>query len=210
MADTNLLINGAIIGVGIAAPVGPIGLLCIQRTLSEGRIVGLASGMGAATADALYGVVAAFGLTVISAFLVDQRTALALVGGAMLLYFGVRTFLSKPAQEAARPEGYEGGSIASAWASTLFLTLTNPMTILMFLAIFAGAGVAQAENDWTGALLMVIGVFLGSAAWWITLTLLVSLLRKRITPAILLWINRVAGIVIFVFGIVALYVAISS
>ena len=198
--------------MGIAATVGPIGLLCIQRTINEGRIAGLASGLGAATADALYGVVAAFGLTVISAFLVDQRTALALAGGILLLYFGVRTFLSQPAQVAANVADYTSGSIASAYVSTLLLTLTNPMTILLFVAIFAGAGVAQtgsggAGSDWAGAMLLVAGVFLGSAAWWLSLTTLVSLLRKRVTPAIMLWINRVAGLVIFIFGIVALFVA---
>lgn len=205
--DVTLFFKGMIIGVGIAAPVGPIGLLCIQRTLNDGRVAGLASGLGAATADALYGVVAAFGLTVISAFLVDQRTALALVGGAMMLYLGIRTFLAKPAAEAAQPSGYVRGSLASAYASTLLLTLTNPMTILMFLAIFAGAEVAQTGGDWIGPLLMVVGVFLGSAVWWITLSTLVALLRKRITPAILLWMNRAAGILLFAFGVVALVVA---
>lgn len=202
-----MLINGAIIGVGIAAPVGPIGLLCIQRTLSEGRLVGLASGLGAATADATYGMVAAFGLVAVSALLVDQRTLLALVGGAMLLYLGVRTILVKPAVETASPAAYATGNVASAFASTLVLTLTNPMTILMFAAIFAGAGIAQRAGDWFGALLMVLGVFLGSAAWWVLLTTLVAWLRRRITPAAMLWINRTAGLMLVVFGIVALVLA---
>lgn len=207
MADLGLLWNGAIIGVGIAAPVGPIGLFCIQRTLSEGRIAGLASGLGAATADAAYGMVAAFGLTAVSAFLVDHRAVLAVAGGAMLLYLGARTFLAKPAAVAARPQGYVAGSVLSAYSSTLLLTLTNPMTILMFVAIFAGAGVAQAGGDWVAALWMVVGVFLGSAAWWVGLTTLVTGVRKRITPTVLLWINRAAGILLFGFGVAALVVA---
>lgn len=190
--------RGALFGFAIAAPVGPIGLLCIQRTLSGGQLRGLVSGLGAATADALYGYVAAFGLTVIAAFLVDQRIWLGVVGGAFLCYLGVRTFLTRPATQAAK-----GGtsSLVGAYASTLFLTLTNPMTIFSFIAIFAGMGLAGRQGDIGAAAALVLGVFCGSAAWWLLLSGGVALFRSRFTPGALRWVNQVAGVVILGFGV---------
>src|SRR5690242_13032805 len=131
-------LRGLLLGFSIAAPVGPIGVLCIRRTLADGRVVGFVSGLGAATADAFYGAVAGFGLTVISALLIEQRFWLRLIGGGFLLYLGVRTVLARPAERAASAGGK---GLAGAYGSTLFLTLTNPLTILSFAAIFAGLGV---------------------------------------------------------------------
>ena len=199
--DLSLLVRGFIIGFAIAAPVGPIGLLCIQRTLSQGRLIGLASGLGAATADALYGAVAAFGLTLIATFLVEQQFWLALVGGSFLLYLGVRTLLAAPATEAAQVEAQ---GVASAYGTTFLLTVTNPLTILSFAAIFAGAGLAADGGDALSALLMVVGVFLGSAAWWLLLSFGVSLLRGFVTPRVMRGVNYVAGAIIIGFGVVAL------
>jgi len=204
--DAALIVRGFLLGFAIAAPVGPIGLLCIQRTLSGGPLVGLASGLGAATADAVYGTVAAFGLTVVSGFLIEQQFFLALVGGLFLVYLGVRTLLSAPAERAAASEGTRAAhSIPAAYASTFLLTLTNPMTILAFAAIFAGAGLAAAGNaagsGTTSAGWMVLGVFGGSAAWWLLLSGGVSLLRARINGRVLLWVNRAAGAILVVFGV---------
>lgn len=195
--ETALLWRGVLIGFAIAAPVGPIGLLCIQRTLADGRLTGLATGLGAATADAVYGMVAAFGLTAISAFLVQQRLGLGLIGGAFLCYLGVRTLLAPPAQRAA---AVTAGNRWSAYGSTFLLTLTNPMTIFSFMAVFAGVGLA-ASADYGRAATLVAGVFAGSAAWWLLLSGGVALLRDRITPAALRWINRAAGMILLVFGI---------
>ena len=164
--DVGLFLQGIIIGFAIAAPVGPIGVLCIRRTLAEGRASGFVSGLGAATADAVYGAIAAFGLTLITDFLLGGASWLRLVGGAFLLYLGVKTFLARPAERAAEARG---GGLLGAYASTFFLTLTNPTTILSFAAIFAGLGVAGADNALSAALL-VLGVFLGSAAWWLILS----------------------------------------
>ena len=193
--------RGALMGFAIAAPVGPIGLLCIQRTLNFGRLTGLASGLGAATADACYGCVAAFGLTLISAFLVDQRLWLAGVGGLFLLYLGVRTFLATPAADAAKAQQ---SSLLGAYLSTLFLTLTNPMTILSFVAIFAGLGLAGSAGGYLAALMLVLGVFSGSAIWWLLLSGGVALLRDKINRHTLQWINRLAGVVIVAFGLFTL------
>jgi threonine/homoserine/homoserine lactone efflux protein len=199
--DLSYLLRGLVIGFSIAAPVGPIGVLCIRRTLAEGRVAGLLSGLGAATADGMYGVIAAFGLTYISNILTGHQSWIRLVGGLFLCYLGVRTFFSKPAESA---DHLRGGSLLRDYASTFFLTLTNPMTIISFAAVFAGLGIGSATGDYTAATLLVLGVFAGSAAWWLILSGGVSLLRSKFTPRTLGWVNKVAGMVILGFGVLAI------
>lgn len=194
----SLFFRGLLIGISIAAPVGPIGVLCIRRTLSNGRLTGFLSGMGAATADMVYGAVAAFGLSAISSLLMENKIWLKLIGGIFLLYLGVKTFLEKPADHAANSN--QSGFVG-AYFSTFFLTITNPMTILSFAAIFAGTMLTGSSGS---PLVIVAGVFLGSALWWLTLSFGVSLLRDRLTAAHMVWINRISGAIIIVFGIFAL------
>lgn len=196
-----LLFKGILIGFSIAAPVGPIGMLCMRRTLAKGRVTGIATGLGAATADAVYGCIGALGLTWVSGFLVDQQMWLRLIGGLFLCVLGVQTFLANPTEEAASAKG-EG--LLGAYASTFFLTLTNPMTILSFAAIFAGLGIGNTQGDYLAAMLVVLGVFIGSATWWLTLSGGVSLLRVKVTSEGLRWINRISGIIIAGFGLFAL------
>ncbi len=201
--DITILLRGIIIGFSIAAPVGPIGVLCIRRTLGDGRAVGFTSGMGAATADALYGCVAAFGLTLVSDFLIGQKFWLSLIGGLFLIYLGVKTFTSHPA-ESSSPDSPRGRGLIAAYASTLFLTLTNPATILSFLVIFAGLGIVNETRNSLAAFILVIGVFIGSALWWLTLSLGVGIFRDRFDTAAMTWVNRISGMIIGAFGIVAL------
>jgi threonine/homoserine/homoserine lactone efflux protein len=199
----DFLIKGLVIGFSIAAPVGPIGVLCIRRTLAEGRACGIVSGLGAACADAVYGCIAGFGLTFIANFLISQELWLSLIGGLFLCWLGLMTVFSKPAQVAAQPRHKKIGLI-HAWASTFFLTLTNPMTILSFTAIFAGLGLASQSASYASAAILVLGVFLGSAIWWLMLSGGVSLFRERFTLHRMLWINRVSGMILFAFGLFAL------
>jgi threonine/homoserine/homoserine lactone efflux protein len=201
--DFGLFLRGLAIGFSIAAPVGPIGILCIRRTLAEGRASGFLSGLGAATADALYGCVAGFGLTVVSAFLVDQRAWIQLIGGVFLLALGVRTLRSKPSERAAQASA--GSGLAGSYLSTLLLTLTNPMTIISFAGIFAALGVAETGGSITAAAWLVAGVFAGSAAWWLLLSGGVGLMRDRIASGALLWVNRASGAVLVIFGAVAVW-----
>jgi threonine/homoserine/homoserine lactone efflux protein len=196
----NFLLKGVIIGFSIAAPVGPIGVLCIRRSWADGRRIGLATGLGAATADAAYGAVAGFGLTIISSFLVGHRLWLGFLGGLFLCYLGLRTFISKPAEQAAE---VRSGGLFSAYLSTLFLTLTNPMTILSFAAVFAGFGLA-ASPDFFSASTLVAGVFTGSALWWLLLSSGVALFRSRINAGWMRAVNRLSGAVILAFGLYAL------
>jgi threonine/homoserine/homoserine lactone efflux protein len=199
--DVAFFLKGMVLGFSIAAPVGPIGVLCIRRALAEGRVVGMVSGLGAATADALYGAVAAFGLTFISALLVSQQLWLRAIGGAFLCYLGVKTFLTPPTGQAASAGGT---GLAGAYTSTLFLTLTNPTTILSFAAIFAGLGVASASGGYPSAGLMVLGVFAGSALWWLILSGVASALGTRFSAGTMRWVNRLSGFTITAFGVVVL------
>ncbi len=196
------MLRGLIIGFSIAAPVGPIGVLCIRRTLAEGRVSGLVSGLGAATADAIYGCIAGFGLTFASSILVSQQVWLRLIGGLFLCYLGVKTFLARPAQEAASAEGR---GLMGAYLSTFLLTLTNPITILAFAAIFAGLGVGGASRNYVSAGLLVSGVFLGSTLWWLILSGGVGALRMRFKLQGLRWVNRISGVIIMGFGLIAFF-----
>lgn len=194
----SLFIRAFIIGISIAAPVGPIGVLCIRRTLANGKLAGFLSGMGAASADMVYGAIAAFGISAITTALIDNAFWLRLFGGGFLLYLGVKTFLEKPTEQAAQAKQ---GGLLNMYLSTFLLTITNPMTIISFAAIFASTMIGQEVGS---PLVMVAGVFAGSAAWWMTLSLGVGMFRERLTPAHMAWINRVSGIIIIAFGIYAL------
>jgi len=199
--DITFLLRGLAIGFSIAAPVGPIGVLCIRRTLAEGRASGLVSGLGAATADAIYGCIAGFGLTFISTFLVSQQAWLRLIGGVFLCYLGLKTLLAKPVEQAVLDKR---NGLVAAYASTFFLTLTNPMTIISFAAIFAGLGLASASGDYASAGVLVLGVFIGSALWWLILSGGVGIYRKKFNPKGLQWVNRMSGAIITGFGLFAL------
>ena len=200
--DTVFFLKGLIIGFVIAAPVGPIGVLCARRTLMHGRRAGFYSGMGAATADAIYGFIAAFGLTFISAFLIDHQFSLRLVGGGLLLYLGVKAFLARPVKKADLPRSAR--HYAGLYTSTFFLTLTNPMTILSFAAVFAGFGLAGTKGSILSAVVLIIGVYLGSALWWLFLVGIFSVYRKRFQSHQLAWVNRITGTIIAASGILAL------
>ena len=202
--DPALAIRGFILGFTIAAAVGPISLLVIRRTLAEGRIVGLASGLGVATADGTYGAVAAFGLGAITRVLVDARPILGLAGGIFLLWLAWSTARSAPADPASVAP--RRGGLAGAYLSILGLTLTNPMTILSFGALFAGLGISG--GDTAGAALLTLGVFLGSCAWWIVLTTVAAALRTRITTEWIRRTNIASGIVIGAFAIVSIVSAV--
>jgi threonine/homoserine/homoserine lactone efflux protein len=206
MSDFGFLLKGFVVGFSIAAPVGPIGVLCIRRTIAHGRIHGLISGLGAATADAIYGCIAGFGLTIISSFLISQQMWLRPIGGCFLCFLGVRTFLSKSSEQV--PLAKENG-LFSVYASTFLLTLTNPLTILSFAGIFAGLGVGSADSGYVSATVLVLGIFIGSALWWLILSIVVSMFRTKFTPAEMQWVNRVAGIILVGFGVSALLSLIS-
>lgn len=199
----NFILKGLLIGFSIAAPVGPIGVLCIRRSVAHGSRSGLVTGLGAATADAVYGCIAGFGLTAVSNFLVGQKFWLGFLGGLFLCYLGVRTFVSRPNEQPAQAPG---GGLFYAFLSSFFLTLTNPMTILSFIAIFAGLGLGK-SSDYFNATALVAGVFAGSALWWLVLSSGAGLFRLKIGLQWMRLLNCISGSIIFGFGIYSLFTA---
>ncbi|MBA3958690.1 MAG: LysE family translocator [Parachlamydiaceae bacterium] len=200
--DLTFFVKGMILGFSVAAPVGPIGVLCIRKTLQYGRLSGFFSGLGAAAADTFYGIIAAFGLTFISGFLLAGQFWLRLFGGAFLVYLGLKTFYSKT--EVTQTQ-VSHKTLLGDFVSTFFLTVTNPMTVVAYLAVFAGLGLADPSENYLNAFILVLGVFLGSALWWFILSEGITLFRHRISQDTMTWINRTAGSIIIVFGLLALY-----
>jgi threonine/homoserine/homoserine lactone efflux protein len=186
-----LFFKGLAFGFLLAATVGPMWLLCLRRTLAQGVLAGFVSGMGIAVADGFYGAVAAFGLTAVSGFLLGQRFWLGLIGGVFLLYLGIKSLAARPVPP--QESGPGKTNLPKAFLSTLGLTLANPPTILAFVAIFAGLGLASG-SDYAAASLVVLGVFLGSASWWLILAAGAGWLRGRIGPGLFRAINIVSGI----------------
>jgi threonine/homoserine/homoserine lactone efflux protein len=203
-----VLPKGVLLGLSVAAPVGPIGVLTIRRTISDGFRMGFATGLGAATADATYGLIAAFGLTAIMAVLTDHADAIRLVGGVMLVVIGVRTLV----QGRAAGNGHEFAAAnvltpARSYIQTVGLTLTNPMTILAFIGMFAGIGISSGGADIPNALALVLGAGTGSAIWWLGLAFVVSRIRHRLSTSVVQAINVSSALIIVGFGVAAMITA---
>lgn len=192
--------QGLLIGIALAAPVGPIGVLCIRTTLLKGPLSGFVTGLGAATADAMYGVVAAFGLTMVSNFLIEAQTALSLIGGVFLILLGLRAWRTQTGEIKTLDQA-KSLNLMSGYVTTVGLTLANPATIFTFLAIFAGLGMANEGRSQVEASVLVLGVFLGSAIWWLFLAGLTSRLRSRLNQKGMRWINRLSAILLSGFGV---------
>ena len=199
--DVSPFVRGLALGLTVAAPVGPMSLLCMRRSLTGGFPAGFLSGLGVATADAIYGAVAAFGLVAVTGLLMGQEAPLRLVGAAVLFYLGVTTLRARPA---ATSSDAGASGLAGMYASTLGLTLANPTTILSFAALFAGVGLGGSDGDTTAASAMVLGVFVGSALWWLVVAGAIGLVRRRLTPRVLRLVNVVAGAALIGFGLLAL------
>lgn len=200
--DLMFFAKGALLGFSMAAPVGPIGILCIRKTLQYGRFAGLFSGLGAAFADTLYGLIAAFSVTLLSDFLTQQQCLLRLLGGGFLCFLGGKTFFSHPQDESAARLSHK--TLIADFISTFFLTLSNPITLISFIAFFAGLGLVNVSERYTDAAILVTGIFLGSSLWWLILSEGITFFRKKISQPIMSWINRIAGLVIVAFGIATL------
>lgn len=198
--DLEFFIKGLIIGFSIAVPVGPIGVLCIQRSLQNGQLSGLSTGLGAATADAIYGFIAGFGLTLISNFLVQQKFWLQTIGAGFLIYLGIKTFREKAATKAKTNQ--QNKSLLLDYVTTVGLTLTNPTTILSFVAVFAGLGLANTGGNFVSASLLVLGVFIGSAIWWLILSSAVGFLGSKLNQNLLNYTNKLSGTIMLAFAAV--------
>ena len=200
--DSTLFLKALVIGLSIAAPVGPIGLLCIQRTLAHGRGIGFLSGLGAALADAFYGAIGALGVSAVIASMVAARVPLALGGSAFLAWMGVQLLRAPVATEAR--QAADATTPLKATLSVFVLTLANPMTILSFVAVFASISTGHVAGHTLGAsqaATMVLGVFLGSALWWLGLSTMVSSVRHRLSAKTMQSINRLSGAILLGFAV---------
>lgn len=209
-----LFAKGAAAGIAIAVPVGPVGVLCVRRTLELGRMAGMISGLGAAVADALFGAVAAFGLTLVANWLTAHEAPLRALGGALLIVLGVRALRRRAQAEpglAKRAAGAGAGGTAipaagwgQAFAATFVLTATNPITIVAFLGIFGGLGIGSAIADRHLAAALVAGVFFGSSLWWLMLAGGTEMLRPWLDGGAMSRMGRVSGVLLLLFALWAL------
>ncbi|HKL07979.1 MAG TPA: LysE family translocator [Bacteroidales bacterium] len=201
--EIEFLVKGIIVGFLASIPLGPVGVLCIQRTINKGRISGLFSGMGAATVDSFFALVAALGLTFIINFIEEQQFYIQLFGGGVLIFLGARIFNTNPIQQIRRHRKKKN-KLVEDFLSVLFLTLSNPLAVFLFVAAFAGIGLVTTKDSSFKSSLIIAGVFFGALLWWASLTFFVDLFRKKFRLKQLWWINKIAGILIIVFGIAAM------
>jgi threonine/homoserine/homoserine lactone efflux protein len=202
MRQLDLLIRGVLAGLAIAIPVGPVNILCISRTLTNGRVAGIISGLGAAAADTFYGAIAGFSISLVIDFLIREKFWIRLVGGALLVAIGLVYWFKRP--KSLKEEAEK--SSHSAFVTTLLLTLTNPTTVLSYLAILAALRLGE-SRPWTLTLFLVLGIFCGSMIWWIVLAVISGHFRDRFNDKAVVWMNRIAAVAIGGFGIVTMAIA---
>jgi threonine/homoserine/homoserine lactone efflux protein len=198
--ELTIFLKGIFIGFVLAVPIGPIGIMCIRKTLNEGRLRGLIIGLGAATADLLYGCVAAFGFTFISNALVSQRIIIRLIGGTLLLYLGVKTYRKPPANPAIP---LNNSSILRSYITAFMITITNPLSIFVFIAVFAALGLGSDLGNFSASVL-VAGVFIGSCLWFLSLSSIAMSFRNKLDLVGLKWLNKIAGILITISGVIVM------
>ena len=198
-----LLVKGLLIGLLASIPLGPIGVICVQRTVNKGRLSGFISGLGAASADTIFATIAGFSLTFIITFIEEKQIAFQIAGGLVVVALGAKIFFTNPIRQLRRHKRKKN-SLTEEFISVLLLTITNPLAVFFFLALFAAFGVVSGQTTWYLSLVTLGGVFLGAGLWWYTLTSLVNIFRNKFRLKQLWWINKISGIAIFILGIFAL------
>jgi len=202
-----LVLSGVVMGLIAAVPIGPVNLICIRRTFAYGPVNGFVSGLGAALGDGVFACVTGFGLTWVAQLIAGYATIIALVGGAMMVWFGYHTFVDKtPITRLTEDRNDTGSStLVRAMASSFALTVTNPATLLFFTTMFAGlGGLAGGAGSFVDAAMVVAGVVGGSAGWWLALTTLIGLFHARIDERWVKTINRASGVIVALFGLAVL------
>jgi len=203
MKAWELLLRGAVAGVAISAPVGPVNVLCVSRTLTRGRINGIVSGLGAAAADTIYGSIAGFSITFVIGWLLRELYWIRLIGGMLLIAIGLVYYFKRPR---TLKEMSEEKSAGSDIATTFLLTLTNPTTVLSFLAVLALLGLGE-RRHWTLTLFLVSGIFAGAMFWWTLLAMISGQFRDRFNDRAVVWLNRIAAGAIASFGLITIGMA---
>ena len=197
-----ILIQGILIGILASIPLGPIGVLCVQRTLSRGRRAGFISGLGAATSDAVYASLAGFSLSFIVGFVEDKILYIQIIGVVILVFMGLRIYFTNPAVQLRKQNGVKT-KLLQDFLSTFMFTIANPLVVFFFVTLFAAFGVVERSNTLISQIFLVVGVFVGAAFWWFLLTSIVNLFRSKINLRRLNLINRIAGATIVILAVVA-------
>ena len=195
-----MIFKGVIVGLLVSAPLGPIGVLCIQRTLNRGRISGFISGIGAAVADTLFAIIAALGLTIVIKFIEQQHNYFQIAGGLFVVYIGIKIFNTNPIKQ-LRLQRMGRTSLSQDFLSVLLLTLSNPLAILLFIAIMAGINIAEDKLSVLQMLILMMGIFGGAVLWWFFLSTIANRFRKRIRLRSIWWMNKITGSAVFLFGV---------
>jgi threonine/homoserine/homoserine lactone efflux protein len=202
-----ILIKGIVLGFLTSIPLGPIGMICIQRTLGKGRWSGFVSGLGAATADTFLAVIAGLGLSFVIDFITGHIVYLKIFGGLVLIFLGIRVFLKDPVKQ-VREKKLNKNSHHTDYLSVLALTLTNPIAIFLFIALFTGLNLLNGSRHNFSHYLVFAGIFIGASLWWFTLTSLVNIYRDKFRLKSLWWLNKITGGLIGIFGLIALIIGI--
>lgn len=197
------LIKGILVGLVVSIPLGPMGVLCLQRTLNKGKSSGFSSGMGIATADTIFALIAGLGISFIIHFLSEQQLIIKMIGGLVIAFIGLKIFIANPVKQ-LKKHRREGKNLFEDFISILFMALSNPLTIFLYIAIFAGLNLKDVSTGYSSALLVVAGVFMGASLSWFTISTVVNHFRANIRLRRLMWINRIAGITIILFGVFAI------
>lgn len=195
--------KGFIVGLMVTIPLGPIGVLCVQRTLNKGRISGFVSGLGAAFADTIFAIIAGFGVNYIISFVKNQQIYFQIIGGIIIIFLGIHIFYTNPVRQ-LRMARFNKKKLSQDFFSVFILTITNPMAILFFLAMFAGMNVGEVKSGFFNLFVLVGGVLAGTSSWWFVLSSFVSFWRHRFRLKIIWWMNKLAGVIVFFIGIVAI------
>ena len=198
--ELELIFKGVIVGLLVSAPLGPIGVLCIQRTLNRGLISGFISGIGAAVADTIFAIVAALGLTIVVNFIQQQHFYFQILGGLFVLYIGIKIFYTNPIKQ-LKLQRLGKTNLSQDFFSVLLLTLSNPAAIFLFVAIMAGMQVANDKLSFIQILILVVSIFVGASLWWFFLSTVANRFRKRIRLRSIWWMNKITGTAIFAFGL---------
>jgi len=199
----NYFIKSIIVGFSVSVPLGPIGVLCIQRTINKGQLSGFFSGFGAALSDTVYAIIAGFGLTYVISFIEKHQLFFQLIGAVVLIMFGISTFSTNPIKQ-LRKQRQKGNNIFSDIISTFFITISNPLALFVFIAVFAGFGLVNNLSDFKTNVIVILGILTGASLWWYFLTTIVNLFRRKINLRRLWWLNKIAGGIIILFSIVAI------
>ncbi|OQY05752.1 MAG: hypothetical protein B6I20_00555 [Bacteroidetes bacterium 4572_117] len=191
--------KGIIVGIAVTAPVGPLGVLCIQRTINRGVFSGLVTGFASALADIMYAIIAGFGVSVIADFLDANQVMIRIIGGIIVVVLGIRIYLSNPAKQYRRQKTQKRTYISDL-ISGFLITITNPVVIVVFGAVFASLGLDKVESG-KSVIITIVGVFAGAIGWWLFLTTFVNIFRAKINFRKLWWINKITGSFVTIFGL---------